>query len=57
MNKQFSRSWLVAALSLALGLFSIEGQAQEPVGNRATPDQHSTRVTYIRDFFSAQKIK
>src|SRR5262249_7830336 len=46
MNLQFSRSWLVAALSMALGFFSIEGQAQKLVGDRATPDQHSTRVAY-----------
>jgi pimeloyl-ACP methyl ester carboxylesterase len=46
MNKQFSQSWLVAALSLALGVFSVEGRAQKPVGDRAEPDQHSTRVTY-----------
>jgi hypothetical protein len=34
MNKKFSQSWLVAALSLALGFFSVEGQAQKPVVNR-----------------------
>src|SRR5262249_36553371 len=46
MNKQFSQSWVVAALSLALGFFSVEGRAQKPVGDRAERDQHSTRVTY-----------
>ena len=46
MNKQFSQTWLVAALSLALGFFSVGGQVQKPVGDRAKPDQHSSRVTY-----------
>jgi pimeloyl-ACP methyl ester carboxylesterase len=46
MNKQFSQTWLVAALSLALGFFSVGGRAQKPVGDRAKLDQHSSRVTY-----------
>jgi hypothetical protein len=46
MNKQFSQTWLVAALSLALGFFSVGEQAQKLVGDRAKPDQHSSRVTY-----------
>ena len=46
MNKQFSQTRFVAALSLALGLFSVGEQAQKPVGDRAKPDQHSSRVTY-----------
>jgi len=46
MNKQFSQSWLVAALSMALELFSVEGQVKKPVDNPAKPDRHSTRVTY-----------
>lgn len=46
MNKQFSQPWLVAALSLALAFFSVGGQAQKPVGDRAKPDQHSSRVIY-----------
>ena len=46
MNKQFSQTRLVAALSLALGFFSLGEQAQKPVGDRAKPDQHSSRVTY-----------
>jgi pimeloyl-ACP methyl ester carboxylesterase len=46
MNKQFSQTWLFAALSLALGFFSVGGQAQKPVCDRAKPDQHSSRVTY-----------
>jgi pimeloyl-ACP methyl ester carboxylesterase len=46
MNKQFSQSWLVAALSLALGFFSVGGQTRKPVGDRSKSDQHSTRVTY-----------
>lgn len=33
MYKKFSQSRLVAALSLALGLFSVEWQAQKPAGN------------------------
>ncbi|OQW35169.1 MAG: alpha/beta hydrolase [Nitrospira sp. ST-bin4] len=38
--------WLIVLLSLALGFFAIDGQAQKPTADRISPDQRTTRVAY-----------
>ena len=46
IHNQSSQSWLIVLLSLALGFFPLDGQAQKPTANRVSPDQHTTQVTY-----------
>ncbi|MBI1762972.1 MAG: alpha/beta hydrolase [Acidobacteria bacterium] len=46
MNKQFSQAWLVALLSLALGVFAVEAQARKTADDSAKPDQRLTQTTY-----------
>src|SRR5581483_12472577 len=46
MNKQFSHSWLIALLSLALSFFAVAAQARKLSGDNAKAEQHPTQVTY-----------
>ena len=46
IHKLSSQLWLIVLLSLALGFFAIDGQAQKPTADRISPDQRTTRVTY-----------
>ncbi len=46
MNKQFSQLWAIALLSLALGFFAVEAQAQKPTGGGAKSNQGQTQITY-----------
>ena len=46
MNKQFSQSWLIALLSMALGFFAVEAQTRKPGGDSAKSNQRLTQITY-----------
>ncbi len=46
MNKWFSQLWAVALISLVLGVFTVEANAQKPEGGHTEHKQRVTPVTY-----------